>query len=146
MEEERGLRNINPMFSHSKPKATSQKTKPLNVRNQPKKTRSDKKHDIRISVSPETKVHILKLAENSPSVTQYCTSLISKSLNMNYEASEVRYVNYDEIVHAKVSQEQYKQIYNLKIKWKCRSVRQAAQRLLLGMLKLEKGEITIEKF
>lgn len=133
------------MFSVSKPKKKLNSTPTDNVRKTARKPRSDKKHDIRIPVSPETKKTIRLLAQNSISVTQYCTGLITEAIDRQYDFPSVQYVNYDEVVHAKVTKEQYDQLYSLMLKWNFRSIRQTAQRILLGMIMLEEGEIFIEK-
>lgn len=108
-----------------------------NKQHQRRKTRCDKKYDIRIPVSEEEKYWIRLLSKNSGlSMTQWTSQLINNSLLNNSHFQVIPYRDSDNIVHAKVDQETYKDLIHLSAKWNC-SIRRAAHRVFKHMLILE---------
>ncbi|UNL87454.1 hypothetical protein [Priestia koreensis] len=135
------MKSINPMFQKQKSSSTDQQST-NNVRktakiDQPRKRRNDKKHDIRVPVSDAIKSYIKSESFEYDSVTQYCTHLVEKGLKAGVNFPPSHYVNYDDVVHVKVSQEMYKLIFDKQLEWDQRSIRQATHRILMGMLKAE---------
>jgi hypothetical protein len=102
--------------------------------------RSDKKHDIRVCVTPEQKKFIRHIKTRTAfetnvdvSMTQISSALIKDGLKREYNFPEVPYVNHDLIVHVKLDVRDYNALLKYCSLWDC-SARRAAHRILCGML------------
>ncbi|MFD2512115.1 hypothetical protein ACFSUR_28760 [Halalkalibacter alkalisediminis] len=110
-----------------------------------RRTRSDKKRDIKIPVTKEEKLFIIRASiERKESETDYCTQLLQSSLSRNREFEEVEYVNHKETVHVKVNAFLEEQITYYAALWGCRSIRKVTHRIFMQSLRLERGEIIFE--
>ncbi|WP_169801175.1 hypothetical protein [Halalkalibacter krulwichiae] len=110
-----------------------------------RRTRSDKKRDIKIPVAKDEK-HFIIMASigRNESETDYCTQLLKSALSRNNEFEEVPYYNYQTTVHIKADLHLQEQISYYAALWGCRSVRKATHRIFMQSLRLERGEIIIE--
>ena len=133
--------NLNPMFSPQ-----VQKRKPEKLKNSnPRKIRSDKKHDIKIPVSKIDKQKVLLYSRmRGLSEKKFCTSIVKQALEMNYELPEVNYQTSEFMIHINPDIELYSQIVNMSVEWNSPSLRVAAHRIFTEALRIESGEIIIE--
>lgn len=136
--------NLNPSLNRGKrAKNTARPSAPAST---PRKPRIDKKHDIKIPLSYEMEYLIrTKGRENRKTKTQYSTSLLEKALSRSYVYPEVPYEDSEITTHAKVSRETYLIIGNLADQWGHGSVRRAAHRILMEMIRIETGGVIIEE-
>ncbi len=110
-----------------------------------RRTRSDKKRDIKIPVTKEEKLFIIRASiERKESETDYCTQLLKSSLSRNREFEEVEYRNLEDTVHVKVNAFLEEQIAYYAALWGWRSMRKVAHRIFKQSLRLERGEIIFE--
>ncbi|MCT8138668.1 hypothetical protein H1D32_13490 [Anaerobacillus sp. CMMVII] len=133
--------NLNPMFS---PRAAEPQKEKLKI-SKPRKKRSDKKHDIKIPVSKLDKQKVLLYSRLSGlSEKKYCTGLIKKAFELNYELPEIDYQTSNLMVHINPDKELYSLIVNKSVDWCYESIRMAAYRIFMEALRIESGEIIIE--
>ncbi|WP_157930357.1 hypothetical protein [Mycobacteroides abscessus] len=135
--------NLNPSLNQKK---KSQTTARPSTPSAPRKPRIDKKHDIKIPLSYEIEYLIrTKSRARGKSKTAYSTELLEQALTRSYVFPEVPYEDSDISTHAKVSKETYLIIGNYADKWGHGSVRKAAHRILMEMIRIETGGVIIEK-
>lgn len=122
--------NANPMFN---PQNNSRKIVTSKIR----KTRSDKKKDVKIPVDEFQRKEIrLSAFENNLTTTQYISKLITEYISLSY-ISEIHSYDYKDTkryIHAKLNQEIHKKLVHLAIEWGV-SQREAATRILRFALK-----------
>ncbi|MEF8682055.1 UNVERIFIED_CONTAM: hypothetical protein ORM23_18470 [Bacillus cereus] len=124
------MSNVNPMFEPRK-----QSTKITNQ--QPRKTRSDKKKDVKIPVTEIQRQLIRTSAfHNNLTTTQYMSKLITEHLRIDYisEIHAYQYKDTKKYIHAKLGQETYSKLVRLSIEWGV-SQRAAATRILCFALR-----------
>lgn len=111
-----------------------------------RKTRSDKKIDIRVPVSERNREFILWNARSKrQSMTRYATDIVRDSINRNLHFVECEYVKHDFEVHVKAEQELYQHIVNYSVDWNC-SIREATFRILSNAIHYIRGGVHIENF
>ncbi|MEX0415493.1 hypothetical protein [Bacillus sp. C30] len=125
------MSNVNPMFEPRK-----QSTTITNL--QPRKTRSDKKKDVKISVNEIQRQLIRTSAiQQGITTTQYMSKLITEHLRIDY-ISEIHAYEYKgdtkKYIHAKLEQETHSKLVQLAIEWGI-SQRAAATRILCFALR-----------
>ena len=136
--------NLNPSLNRNK--KTTAAARPSTPSMAPRKPRIDKKHDIKIPLSYEIEYLIrTKGRAQGKSKTVFSTELLEKALARTYVFPEVPYEDSDISTHAKVSKETYLIIGNYADKWGHGSVRKAAHRILMEMIRIETGGVIIEK-
>lgn len=120
---------------------------PDNVRKTKKerKKRSDAKHDVKIPLT-ERQLQVFRIMafHHNMSPTTYAAYLIQKGMEYNMEFKEREYRNLRTTVHVKLNRKQYEQLFTFAVKWNC-SQRQAAHRILLGMMSFLKGDISLHE-
>ncbi|QOY38000.1 hypothetical protein AWH56_010780 [Anaerobacillus isosaccharinicus] len=132
--------NINPMFNSQPKSAVKEKSET----SKPRKQRSDKKHDIKIVVSKVDKRRVLYNSRlRGLSEKKYCTELVRKAFEYNYEFYEVDYPESNLTVHINPDAELYTEIVNKSVDWQC-SIRRAAFKIFREAIRLESEEIKIE--
>ncbi|MDC3424238.1 hypothetical protein NC797_06915 [Aquibacillus sp. 3ASR75-11] len=136
------MTNLNPMFSKMRKKKTY--NIPHEYLNQPRskrKERSDKKKDIKVPVSLGEKKQLKLLGYSQKlSSTQFASVLVEDSISRPYieflmaeEYPEEKYY-----VHVKLSKEKHREVVRLSAEWDC-SIRQATHRILVNVLRQERG-------
>ncbi|EJR51791.1 hypothetical protein IIO_06201 [Bacillus cereus VD115] len=121
---------INPMFEPRK-----QSTTITNL--QPRKTRSDKKKDVKIPVNEIQRQLIRSSAfQEGITTTQYMSKLITEHLRIDYinEIHAYEYKDTKKYIHAKLEQETHSKLVQLAIEWGV-SQRAAATRILCFALR-----------
>ncbi|TCW59022.1 hypothetical protein EC917_101276 [Bacillus thuringiensis] len=121
---------INPMFEPRKQSTTI-------TNQQPRKTRSDKKKDVKIPVTEIQRQLIRTSAfREGITTTQYMSKLITEHLNLSYiaEIHNYDYIDTKRYIHAKLDQEVHKKLVHLAIEWGV-SQRAAATRILCFALR-----------
>lgn len=108
--------------------------------NSPRKTRSDKKTDIKIPLISEQRVRIRKYSMNSKmAATNYCSYLVKKGLDRAIPFP-IPIVNYpsgsDLSFHVKLEESYIALLDDLCVEWDC-SRKKAAYRILVTMLDAE---------
>lgn len=124
------MSNVNPMFEPRKQSTTI-------TNQQPRKTRSDKKKDVKIPVNEIQRQLIRSSAfQQGITTTQYMSKLITEHLNISYiaEIHSYDYIDTKRYIHAKLDQEVHKKLVHLAIEWGV-SQRCAATRILCFALK-----------
>lgn len=125
------MSNLNPMFSKTIVLSTDRK----------RKKRMDSKTDVKVAVSLDQKkaLRILGFCEKL-SITQYASKLVKEGISKEYIqfATRTHYSKDYEFVHVKLEQPYYEELVRLSIDWNC-SVRKAAHRVLINMLKEQRG-------
>ncbi|MEB9673379.1 MULTISPECIES: hypothetical protein [Bacillus cereus group] len=124
------MSNVNPMFQPQKHSTTI-----TNL--QPRKTRSDKKKDIKIPVNEIQRQLIRTSAfKEGITTTQYMSKLISEHLRIDYisEIHAYEYKDTKKYIHAKLGQEMHSKLVRLAIEWGV-SQRAAATRILCFALR-----------
>ncbi|MED1287304.1 hypothetical protein [Bacillus mycoides] len=124
------MSNVNPMFSPSKKSTTI-----TNL--QPRKTRSDKKKDVKIPVTELQRQLIRTSAfQDGITTTQYMSKLITEHLRIDYinEIHAYDYKDTKKYIHAKLEQETHSKLVQLAIEWGV-SQRAAATRILCFALR-----------
>ncbi|OQR53533.1 hypothetical protein [Bacillus sp. CDB3] len=119
------MSNVNPMFEPRK-----QSTTITNL--QPRKTRSDKKKDVKIPVNEIQRQLIRTSAfQQGITTTQYMSKLITEHLRIDYinEIHAYEYKDTKRYIHAKLEQETHSKLVQLAIEWGV-SQRAAATRIL----------------
>lgn len=104
---------------------------------QPRKTRSDKKKDVKIPVNEMQRQLIRSSAfQQGITTTQYMSKLITEHLNLSYiaEIHSYDYIDTKRYIHAKLDQEVHKKLVHLAIDWGV-SQRCAGARILCFALK-----------
>lgn len=144
------ISNLNPMFENQKQRnnqASYVRKKPSGHR----QTRSDKKHDIRVPVSQKQKqtIHAMKISSSvnshsDVSMTNIATSLVKQGIERRYPTQPIPYVNYDEVVHVKLPNDQYRDLLLMCNEWNYTSARRGAHRILIAMLNQANGGVIIE--
>ncbi|HDR7242623.1 TPA: hypothetical protein QCW90_003314 [Bacillus mobilis] len=121
---------INPMFEPRK--------QPITITNQqPRKTRSDKKKDVKIPVNEIQRQLIRSSAfREGITTTQYMSKLITEHLRIDYisEIHAYEYKDTKKYIHAKLEQETHSKLVQLAIEWGV-SQRAAATRILCFALR-----------
>ncbi|MDG0918397.1 hypothetical protein [Bacillus paranthracis] len=124
------MSNVNPMFEPRKQSTTI-------TNQQPRKTRSDKKKDVKIPVTEIQRQLIRNSAfHNNFTTTQYMSKLITEHLKIDY-ISEIHAYEYKDTrryIHAKLEQGAHSKLVQLAIEWGV-SQRCAATRILCFALK-----------
>ncbi|GAE27116.1 hypothetical protein JCM9140_3232 [Halalkalibacter wakoensis JCM 9140] len=124
--------HINPMLNQKKKDVS-------------RRTRSDKKRDIKIPVTKDEKEFIIRASiERRETETEYCTKVLKTALSRHSEFYEVEYQNLKDTVHVKVDVFLEEQIAYYAALWGCRSIRKVAHRIFMQELRLERGEIIFE--
>ncbi|MGN4759877.1 hypothetical protein ACTFRK_29075 [Bacillus cereus group sp. MYBK227-2] len=121
---------INPMFEPRKQSTTI-------TNQQPRKTRSDKKKDIKIPVNEIQRQLIRSSAfKEGITTTQYMSKLITEHLKIDYisEIHAYEYKDTKKYIHAKLEQKTHSQLVQLAIEWGV-SQRAAATRILCFALR-----------
>ncbi|QWI52530.1 hypothetical protein [Bacillus mycoides] len=124
------MSNVNPMFET--PKKSTTITNP-----QPRKTRSDKKKDVKIPVNEIQRQLIRTSAfQEGITTTQYMSKLITEHLRIDYisEIHAYEYRDTKKYIHAKLEQETHSNLVQLAIEWGV-SQRAAATRILCFALR-----------
>lgn len=124
------MSNVNPMFQPQKHSTTI-----TNL--QPRKTRSDKKKDIKIPVNEIQRQLIRSSAfKEGITTTQYMSKLIIEHLKIDYisEIHAYEYKDTKKYIHAKLEQKTHSQLVQLAIEWGV-SQRAAAARILCFALR-----------
>ncbi|MBD5800459.1 hypothetical protein BHU24_14760 [Bacillus pseudomycoides] len=124
------MTNVNPMFEPSRKSTTI-----TNL--QPRKTRSDKKKDVKIPVNEIQRQLIRTSAfHNNLTTTQYMSKLITEHLRIDYisEIHAYEYKDTKKYIHAKIEQETHSKLVQLAIEWGV-SQRAAATRILCFALR-----------
>ncbi|MCU4880430.1 hypothetical protein [Bacillus cereus] len=124
------MSNVNPMFQPQKYSTTI-----TNL--QPRKTRSDKKKDIKIPVNEIQRQLIRSSAfKEGITTTQYMSKLITEHLKIDYisEIHAYEYKDTKKYIHAKLEQGAYFKLVQLAIEWGV-SQRAAATRILCFALR-----------
>lgn len=104
---------------------------------QPRKTRSDKKKDIKIPVNEIQRQLIRSSAfKEGITTTQYMSKLITEHLKIDYisEIHAYEYKDTKKYIHAKLGQETHSNLVQLAIEWGV-SQRAAATRILCFALR-----------
>ncbi|PED27266.1 hypothetical protein CON34_05750 [Bacillus thuringiensis] len=121
---------INPMFEPRKQSTTI-------TNQQPRKTRCDKKKDVKIPVNEIQRQLIRSSAfQEGITTTQYMSKLITEHLKIDYisEIHAYEYKDTKKYIHAKLGQETYFKLVQLAIEWGV-SQRAAATRILCFALR-----------
>ncbi|MGG0360325.1 hypothetical protein ABEY57_08300 [Bacillus tropicus] len=124
------MSNVNPMFEPRKQSTTI-------ANSQPRKTRSDKKKDVKIPVTEIQRQLIRTSAfHNNLTTTQYMSKLITEHLRIDYisEIHAYEYKDTKKYIHAKLEQETHSKLVQLAIEWGV-SQRAAATRILCFALR-----------
>ncbi|MEC3228191.1 hypothetical protein P4W10_16110 [Bacillus thuringiensis] len=124
------MSNVNPMFQPQKHSTTI-----TNL--QPRKTRSDKKRDIKIPVNEIQRQLIRSSAfKEGITTTQYMSKLITEHLKIDYISGihAYEYKDTKKYIHAKLEQKTHSQLVQLAIEWGV-SQRAAAARILCFALR-----------
>jgi len=124
------MSNVNPMFEPRKQSTTI-------ANKQPRKTRSDKKKDVKIPVTEIQRQLIRTSAfHNNLTTTQYMSKLITEHLRIDYinEIHAYEYKDTKKYIHAKLEQETHSKLVQLAIEWGI-SQRAAATRILCFALR-----------
>lgn len=109
-----------------------------------RKTRSDKKIDIRVPISDDDREFIMWNARSKrQSMTSFATEIVRDYVERNLPFKEYPYKKYFYEVHIKVDQELYQQIVNYSIEWNS-SIRETAYRILVNSLYYIRGGVHIE--
>ncbi|MGD2278313.1 hypothetical protein [Bacillus wiedmannii] len=121
---------INPMFEPRKQSTTI-------TNQQPRKTRCDKKKDVKIPVN-ETQRQLIRSSafQEGITTTQYMSKLIAEHLRIDYinEIHAYEYKDTKKYIHAKLEQETHSKLVQLAIEWGV-SQRAAATRILCFALR-----------
>ncbi|BCC74158.1 hypothetical protein BCJMU51_p2013 (plasmid) [Bacillus cereus] len=121
---------INPMFEPRKQSTTI-------TNQQPRKTRSDKKKDVKIPVNEIQRQLIRTSAfQQGITTTQYMSNLITEHLRIDYisEIHAYEYKDTKKYIHAKLERETHSKLVQLAIEWGV-SQRAAATRILCFALR-----------
>ncbi|MCQ6337535.1 hypothetical protein NPM14_29280 [Bacillus cereus] len=124
------MSNVNPMFEPSRNSTTI-----TNL--QPRKTRIDKKKDIKIPVNEIQRQLIRTSAfQQGITTTQYMSKLLTEHLKIDYisEIHAYEYKDTKKYIHAKLEQKTHSQLVRLAIEWGV-SQRAAATRILCFALR-----------
>ncbi|MDF9525047.1 hypothetical protein P5815_31610 [Bacillus cereus] len=124
------MSNVNPMFQPQKHSTTITKL-------QPRKTRSDKKKDIKIPVNEIQRQLIRSSAfKEGTTTTQYMSKLLTEHLRIDYisQIHAYEYKDTKKYIHAKLEQKTHSQLVQLAIEWGV-SQRAAATRILCFALR-----------
>lgn len=127
--------HINPMLNADK--------KPLRIQRK-RKTRSDKKADIRVPISAEDRAFILYNARSKrQSMTAFCTDIVRTQLQQTHYFYSWPYEQSDHNVHIKADADIFQQIVQLSADWDC-SLRAAAYRILTDSIFYIRGGVHID--
>ncbi|HDR7526762.1 TPA: hypothetical protein QCX62_003352 [Bacillus paranthracis] len=121
---------INPMFEPRKQSTTI-------ANQQPRKTRCDKKKDVKIPVNEIQRQLIRSSAfQEGITTTQYMSKLITEHLRIDYISGihAYEYKDTKKYIHAKLEQETHSKLVQLAIEWGV-SQRAAATRILCFALR-----------
>lgn len=124
------MSNVNPMFEPSRKTTTI-------TNQQPRKTRSDKKKDIKIPVNEIQRQLIRTSAfQQGITTTQYMSKLITEHLKIDYisQVHAYEYKDTKKYLHAKLEQGAHSKLVQLAIEWGV-SQRAAATRILCFALR-----------
>ncbi|MCU5074843.1 hypothetical protein [Bacillus paranthracis] len=124
------MSNVNPMFEPRKQSTTI-------TNQQPRKTRSDKKKDVKIPVTEIQRQLIRSSAfQEGITTTQYMSKLITEHLRVDYinEIHAYDYKDTKKYIHAKLEHETHSKLVRLAIEWGV-SQRAAATRILCFALR-----------
>ncbi|PGB22030.1 hypothetical protein COM06_29510 [Bacillus toyonensis] len=124
------MSNVNPMFEPRKQSTTI-------TNQQTRKTRSDKKKDVKIPVNEIQRQLIRSSAfREGITTTQYMSKLITEHLRIDYisEIHAYEYKDTKKYIHAKLEQETHSKLVRLAIEWGV-SQRAAATRILCFALR-----------
>ncbi|MDQ0254945.1 DNA gyrase/topoisomerase IV subunit B [Evansella vedderi] len=111
-----------------------------------RKTRSDKKRDIRVPISFEEYNFVLYCSRSKKqSITQFCTELVREYIEKNTNFEEMPYDSSSEyMVHVKPNQLLYESMVNLSVSLNCRSMREATHRILANAIFYMQGGTHVE--
>ena len=128
--------NLNPMFNEQR--------RHRNTKND-RKTRSDKKADIRVPVTVDDYEFIKWNARSKKqSITRFCTDIVTTQIKMNQEFHEHTYLKTGYEVHIKPEEELYQKIVEYSILWEYGSIRETAHRILTDSIFYIRGGIHFE--
>lgn len=131
--------NLNPMFNNKK-RQVNHDWDSLNVRKKepkPRKTRIDKKHDIKIPLdSHQMKIIRIRAFEHNLTITQYSALLLKKGLKLDQSLfPEVDYNKSNLSVHPKLESYYYELLFHYSLSFELKSMRKTAHRILVEMIK-----------
>lgn len=136
------MKPINPIFINQKEKShplvtvTKVRKKPI-TKEDGRKTRCDKKKDVKVPFSAEERELIKRISHKKGlDPTPYCTQLIKKALRGKHQFSEVAYDPKGKPYPVKLEEYFHEQLFEYTVLWDC-SLREAAYRILSFMLDLE---------
>ncbi|MGH0951308.1 hypothetical protein [Bacillus mycoides] len=124
------MNKINPMFETPKKSTTI-------TNQQPRKTRSDKKKDVKVPINEIQRQLIRTSAfKEGITTTQYMSKLITEHLRIDYisEIHAYEYRDTKKYIHAKLEQGAHSKLVHLAIEWGI-SQRAAATRILCFALR-----------
>ncbi|MFB3164716.1 hypothetical protein ABLO26_25480 [Neobacillus sp. 179-J 1A1 HS] len=104
-----------------------------------RKTRIDKKKQIKIPVTDEQKLHIGRLSllnGHKGEIDSYLASVFSQALERPYiqYSKSIDYKDNRNYASTKVKMEVYEELARLRVEWGLRSIKQAAHRILINEL------------
>jgi hypothetical protein len=104
-----------------------------------RKSRKDKKIQIKVPVTEEQKLLIGRISLQSGhkgEIHSYLADVFTQAIERPYilHSKPVEYKDYGNYVSTKVKNEVYEKIAHLKVEWGLRSIRQAAHRILYNEL------------
>lgn len=140
------MESINPMFLPKKSQKARSLSSATKVRKQPitkaegRKVRRDKKYPVKIMLTSQQRKAIRILAyEAGLCPTQYCTELLKKGLQRDYDYPECDYPASSALSFPAKLEEEYRQLlFRYSVKWDC-SLKRAAHRIFMTILSLEMG-------
>ncbi|WP_163537371.1 hypothetical protein [Gracilibacillus sp. YIM 98692] len=137
--------NLNPMFRQNQNTTSYSRPVPTVKKGTNRKTRKDKKKDIKIPLTANQERTFRRLAyERGMSCTSFAAFLVIKGMDYNLEFEEINYYNASNTVHAKLSKEQHEQLFSYSLMWNYKSMRKTAHRILIGMLEFLSNEVKIK--
>lgn len=105
--------------------------KPKYKLHKPHKTRSDKKYDIKVKLSPgDKKILGLRMIDNAPSLTEFCSNIVKGYLSQDMNYGDYDYDENGVFVHVLLEKELHNKIKSLKVEWGMSSYRRVAHRIL----------------
>jgi hypothetical protein len=109
------------------------------VKSAERKTRSDKKKQVKVPVTDEQKLEIGKLSLSNGhkgEIDSYLAMVFKQATERNYliYSKPVEYKDTGIYVSTKVKMDIYDEIIRLKVEWGLRSIKQAAHRILINEL------------
>lgn len=119
----------------AKPKFNSSKT----PTKKPRKTRSDKKHDIKFKLSKEDKQLLkLKAMDHRMSLTAYTTQIVKHELIRDQEFEYQEYPREGSFVHVVLENDFFEMVKTLSVEWDL-SFRKTAHRIMMNYIDRQRG-------